>query len=414
MLSPIRPTAWRRRLQPTDDPPIAPAAADPQPSSSTPRTAADQERTREIACALRLAQEPREVELEHALRKLGCTHRLTPRALSYAPEYYAMRTAASEYGQVPSEGCVCAIDGALAPPLLACMQDCLGPSARFWQDTGYAGGDVGYFSYVHALGAPAALDAPAAVSSMDELIETVRQLILPHFPEVARARRAEWWAHNRAHSGGHQLHFDSDDEGRGGVRNPIASTVLFLSAAGGPTLVTQQSLASTALAPHGWLAYPRENRLVAFDGRLLHCVIPGRAAFATDRRRITVMIAFWRDIRTRDPPAAAHGASASALGPARSFPDPRAPAAPPWSADFVPLGHSRAAADASPRPAPVVPVRPVWLRVLPGGAEASAAAPTARASASRPRGREAEADGLNRVAEVPSPLPAYDQLFQGL
>jgi hypothetical protein len=39
----------------------------------------------------------------------------------------------------------------------------------------------------------------------------------------------QWWAHCRPHSSGHQLHFDSDDEGRGSVRNPIISTVLHLS-----------------------------------------------------------------------------------------------------------------------------------------------------------------------------------------
>src|SRR4051812_969890 len=43
------------------------------------------------------------------------------------------------------------------------------------------------------------------------------------------ATHAEWWAHCRPHASGHQLHFDSDDEGRGGVRNPSVSTVLYLS-----------------------------------------------------------------------------------------------------------------------------------------------------------------------------------------
>ena len=39
----------------------------------------------------------------------------------------------------------------------------------------------------------------------------------------------QWWAHCRPHSSGHQLHFDSDNEGQGTVRNPIISTVLYLS-----------------------------------------------------------------------------------------------------------------------------------------------------------------------------------------
>ena len=34
------------------------------------------------------------------------------------------------------------------------------------------------------------------------------------FPDVgAEAQCAEWWVHSRAHSSGHQLHFDSDETG---------------------------------------------------------------------------------------------------------------------------------------------------------------------------------------------------------
>jgi hypothetical protein len=49
----------------------------------------------------------------------------------------------------------------------------------------------------------------------------------------------------------------------GGVRHPILSTVLYLTGAhvGGPTLVTDQTLASARLAEQGWLLYPRHNRL---------------------------------------------------------------------------------------------------------------------------------------------------------
>ena len=95
---------------------------------------------------------------------------------------------------------------------------------------------------------------------------------------------------------GHQLHFDSDDEGVGGVRNPIISSVVYLSSSspsgsssaaasgavatehggsvygaviGGPTLVTDQRLCGE-LATKGWLAYPAINRVTMFDGRVLH------------------------------------------------------------------------------------------------------------------------------------------------
>ena len=131
---------------------------------------------------------------------------------------------------------------------------------------------------------------------------------------------------------GHQLHFDSDDEGIGGVRNPIISTVVYLQAGtlngsiskssnpkescstngeasraaaaagpqqsgaaegtrgslalqggegeaaagqavsafiGGPTLMTDQLLGGT-LARSGWLACPATNRLTMFDAKYLH------------------------------------------------------------------------------------------------------------------------------------------------
>ncbi len=48
-------------------------------------------------------------------------------------------------------------------------------------------------------------------------------------PRNSCRRYAEWWAHCRRHPAGHQLHFDSDDEGTGGVRNPIISTVIYLT-----------------------------------------------------------------------------------------------------------------------------------------------------------------------------------------
>ena len=100
---------------------------------------------------------------------------------------------------------------------------------------------------------------------------------------------------------GHQLHFDSDDEGHGGVRHPIITAIVYIgdggeeqqpdeqqpderqpdeqqpdeqqqmqtSYTGGPTLMTDQLLGGP-LASQGWLVYPKTNRVVCFDGRFLH------------------------------------------------------------------------------------------------------------------------------------------------
>ena len=122
------------------------------------------------------------------------------------------------------------------------------------------------------------------------------------FPALAQATYVEMWAHNRPHASGHQMHFDSDDEGRGGViRNPIVSTILYVTAeGGGPSLVTNQRLDSTKLASKGWLAHPKARRLVAFDGRVLHGVVPGKGiSKIRDGRRVTLMFAFWKKIQIR-------------------------------------------------------------------------------------------------------------------
>jgi len=124
--------------------------------------------------------------------------------------------------------------------------------------------------------------------------------VIEQYPEVGEATHAEWWAHCRPHASGHQLHFDSEDEGRGTVRHPIVSTVLYLTEGiGGPTLVTNQRLGDN-LAERGWLAHPGLNRLTMFKGNVLHGVIPGRGiapvptAESGKARRITFMCAFWK------------------------------------------------------------------------------------------------------------------------
>ena len=107
----------------------------------------------------------------------------------------------------------------------------------------------------------------------------------PHRHALHQCTHVELWAHNRPAVTGHQLHFDSDQEGQTAVvRHPLVSTVLYLSSEssssssrsnGGATLVTNQRRVSRHVAQTAWLCPPAPRRCVAFDGRVLHGVVPG-------------------------------------------------------------------------------------------------------------------------------------------
>ena len=162
-------------------------------------------------------------------------------------------------------------------------------------------------------------------------------------PRKTERWRAEFWAHKRPRGikSGHQLHFDSagmrlsthsmrrisraccvcskrtecggpcastmTDEGRGGVRNPVISSVLYLSDARdsrgrqtAPTLITHLRKRDNGRLrldnEGGVLVYPRRNRVAIFRGDLLHGVMPTVDATADEGadERVTLMTAFWR------------------------------------------------------------------------------------------------------------------------
>eukprot|EP00980_Cylindrotheca_fusiformis_P024772 scaffold12445_cov115-Cylindrotheca_fusiformis.AAC.1 len=184
------------------------------------------------------------------------------------------------------------------------------PDACYWSSHNYQVEPPSpYFSYVFPL------KSKHRGGFVDDLVRKIWKLpeLNDKFPELKRAKFVEMWAHNRPHASGHQMHFDSDDEGRGSIRNPIVSTILYITAdGGGPSLVTNQRLGSTSLADKGWLSHPKTKRLVAFDGRVLHGVVPGKGLpLYKGGRRVTLMFAFWKNIETRDQPTP---------GSARPFP----------------------------------------------------------------------------------------------
>jgi hypothetical protein len=167
----------------------------------------------------------------------------------------------------PPQNLLSVADDALPLGMLGQLQEALAPSSPFWGAHGYRCGTSPFFSYVHHL------DEPPRCG-FDRVLAVLHAHVCSAFPQAAYAKRAEWWAHCRPHGTGHQLHFDSDDEGRAGVRNPLVSCALYLTSdIGGPTLVTDQAIGSSRLAQRGWATLPHTNRLLMFNGKYLHGVV---------------------------------------------------------------------------------------------------------------------------------------------
>jgi len=190
-----------------------------------------------------------------------------------------------------------AFDNSLPPEALKYLHKIL--DKEFFKEHTYnaatgSSDTCGFFSYLHKLDGN---------HPMDRLFHLVQQSMIPYFPSVTKAKLCEWWTHRRPHSAYHQLHFDSDNEGINGLRNPVLTVVLFLSdGAGGPTLVTNQekdSVHKTYHTAHGWICYPKENRMIAFPN-YLHGVLPGKGNVSSEIKRHTLMLSFWEDVPKRD------------------------------------------------------------------------------------------------------------------
>ncbi|KAJ3310091.1 hypothetical protein HDU76_003457 [Blyttiomyces sp. JEL0837] len=255
---------------------------------------------------LHLCQEGRFIEAGVLLRERGFLYALSPSVLHY--EKPLVKSSFNPWRiDIPF---VKSVENALPANALAYMIEAFSPTSRFWTDHNY-GPITPYFSYVHDLTptrSKSRESKDSTISSwtaLDEVIHWLHQIACDLCPQAREAKYAEWWAHCRVHGSGHQLHFDSDDEGHsregGKPRHPIVSSALYLSeedGIGGPTLVTNQRLGDP-LADRGWVVFPKVNRYVMFDGSVLHGVIPGRGTRDESNRRVTFMVAFWDKIKTK-------------------------------------------------------------------------------------------------------------------
>ncbi|KAJ3413729.1 hypothetical protein HDV05_007632 [Chytridiales sp. JEL 0842] len=268
-----------------------------------------------------LLQCARVSEAKPLLKECGYTYHLATCVLSYP--FPPPRPGLMFRNDVPF---LKAVDNVLHPKVLERLRHVFAPNSSFWTEHRY-GPDTPYFSYLHPLSTTTTLSNKPPKTALDQLITYLHRTTCTLFPLARRAKYAEWWVHSRLHPYGHQLHFDSDDEGKSRTptnhpRHPLLGSILFLEAdIGGPTLITNQRL-NDPLASHGWLVYPEPNRYVVFEGGVLHGVIPGRGV-APDptKRRLTLMVAYWDEIEPKG--AVKEGGKAwewEVPGTARMFP----------------------------------------------------------------------------------------------
>ena len=396
---------------------------------------ASSRRAANVELGVLLCQEGRDAEAAALLTAMGFRYRLARGVLRYPSELAGVavrakkrnaRDGASLLGDedekpTPTNDVpVRAFDGAVPPGTLARLRRVFAPDSAFWEEHGYHEDGCGFFSYAHDLtesperfSSPRSQDTPPR-SLMDAVISRVRAVAARAFPAAASATAAEWWAHSRPHASGHQMHFDSDDEGiplnpAGSrddpprfIRHPICSAVVFVTGGiGGPTLVTDQRDDAKRLARNGWLVAPVTGRVAVFDGECLHGVGPGRGIVAprddsnesdarrdadenaVEPRRVTLMVAFWKDVEIRGTRTRAMSGSGTRAigsfprGSARPFPDPLAflendPSAPSngvswpraFAVDDALLEETRkqttSVAVAAAKEVPAVPAAAVW------------------------------------------------------
>jgi hypothetical protein len=267
--------------------------------------------------ALILLQSSRTAEADKILSSLGYTFRLADSVLDY--RYLSSRKEGihdTHYDKIPCQ----IYDNFVQEPELNMLNSVfLNPTSSYWIDHKYAVEPSSpYFSYLIPLKKPSEANVDSGIISFLHRLQQFLETLYP----VKSATYCEMWAHNRPHATGHQFHFDSDNEGNTkAIRNPICSCVVYLSDdVGGPSVITNQRLASHNLASVGWMSFPASGRLLVFDGKVLHGVVPGKGfcpvadeiSTSCYRRRVSVMFAFWSKIRVRE--------NSSGAGAAMFFP----------------------------------------------------------------------------------------------
>jgi len=132
------------------------------------------------------------------------------------------------------------------------------------------------------------LDAPARL-----LFEQVIQHLRSFVPRGHEFIGAEWWFRATTTDTGFPFHFDRDEGIRSSIVSPGLASILYLSNAGGPTVIVDATPSRRSAPNAGIAVYPRPGRYCMFPGTLLHGVLPGRPGRWP---RVTMLVNWWRSV----------------------------------------------------------------------------------------------------------------------
>ncbi len=132
------------------------------------------------------------------------------------------------------------------------------------------------------------LDQPARL-----LFEQVIQHLRGVVPRGSEFVGAEWWARATTTDTGFPFHFDRDEGIRGSIVSPDLASILYLSNAGGPTVIVDATPSRTTAPSAALAVYPRPGRFGMFPGTLLHGVLPAQPGRWP---RVTMLVNWWRSV----------------------------------------------------------------------------------------------------------------------
>lgn len=116
--------------------------------------------------------------------------------------------------------------------------------------------------------------------------------------------------------------------------HPCVSSVIYLDdggSSGAPTVVIDQDLQGPR-SDRAWMCVPKTSRLLLFDGKMLHGVVPHINSASSSGTRLTLMIGWWgSEVHTTD--------ATSPLGPNMRMPNCTDSDGDRWPSLFRPLSN---------------------------------------------------------------------------